>query len=85
METNQVQLIDGCHDLGDPEAAHEHDVLARLPTAIEACLELTSRGAYHKKRAVCLRSTRDHVWDKVAVSRSVKYSDVPVRCRKRLH
>jgi hypothetical protein len=79
-KTDQVKLIDCCHDLGDPEAAHEYNVLARLPTTIEARLELTSRGAYDEKRAVCLRGTRDHVRDEVPVSGSIKYGDIPVWC-----
>lgn len=84
-ETNHVKLVDSRHNLGDSEAAHEHDVLARLPTAIETRLELTSRSVYYKKRAVCLRSTGDHVWDEVPVSGSIKYGDIPVSCRDRLH
>ena len=84
-ETDHVKLVDGRHDLRDPEATHEHDMLARLPTAIESCLELTSRGICHEQRAVCLRSTGDHIWDEVPVSGSVQYGDVPVGCRERLH
>jgi len=83
--TDQVELVDGRHDLGDSEAAHEHDVLARLSTAIEARLELTGRGAHNKKRAVRLRGARDHVRDEVPVSGSVEYGDIPVRCRECLH
>lgn len=83
--TDHVKLVNGCHNLGDSEAAHEHDVLACLPTAIEARLKLTGRGVHNKERAVRLRGTGDHVWNEVPMSGSVEYGDIPVRCRERLH
>lgn len=83
--TDQVKLVDGRHNLGDSEAAHEHDVLAGLSTAIEARLKLPGRGAHDEKGAVRLRGTRDHVRDEVPMSGSVEYGDVPVRRREHLH
>ncbi len=84
-KTDHIELVYSHHDLRDSQAAHEHDVLARLSSAIKTCLELTRRGAYYEKRAVRLGGTRYHVWNEVPMPRGVKYGDVPVGRRKRLH
>ena len=69
-----VHLVHGNDDLPNAEHKGEQRVLARHALARDGRLERARRGRHHEQRRVRLRSSSNHVFDKVAVARRVDES-----------
>ena len=66
-----VHLVDGNDELTDTEGEGEESVLAGLAILGDTGLELTSTGGDDENSAIGLGGTSDHVFDEIAMSRSI--------------
>lgn len=71
-----VHLVNGDNELLDTKGVGKKSVLSSLAILGDTSLELTSTSGNDENSAIGLRSTSDHVLDKVTMTRGVDDSDI---------
>ena len=73
LDGHVVHLVDDDHQDAHAVRLREQRVLARLPAALEARLELALPGTDNQHPHVRLARARNHVWYVILVPRGIEY------------
>lgn len=77
-----VQFVDHHSQLRDAQRSHQHGMLARLATLLEARFKFAARSVHDEQRDVRLVGTRYHVGDKVLVAGSIEQRHLSMKIKK---